>query len=157
MPLSKGTNAYATVEEADAHFADRLGSAAWSAASPHRRGLALMTAASMLDTMPWSGEAVSRDQPMAFPRAGSYFDPRLGTEVEMSGIPGRVAQASMDLALHLVANDDVLESGPSVRNLSVGSISLEFVQKTPKMPQHVRALVGPLLEGGGARLWWRAN
>lgn len=157
MSLTKGTNSYATVEEADVYFADRLGTTAWTAASPFKKAQALITASTMLETLNWLGEAESADQPMSFPRVGEYFDPKVGSVVEMEGIPGRVSVASMDLALHILTDESVLASGGNVRNLTVGSISLEFVQKAPKMPQHVRVTLSPLLENGGRRLWWRAN
>ncbi len=158
MALSKGTNSYATVREADAYFADRLGAAAWGEASDEQKAQALVTASSILDGMSWSGEAVSQDQKMAFPRNGWFFDPFVGAEVEMgAGVPGRVVKAAFELASHYLSEDSALESSGEVRNLSVGSIRLEFIQKASRIPSDVKNLIRPLLVNSGARVWWRAN
>ena len=86
MALIKGTNSYRTVEEADAYFEDRLDAAAWTSASDELKGQALVTATAILDNMNWNGYAVSESQSLAFPRIGSYFDPRKGVEVSFDDV-----------------------------------------------------------------------
>jgi len=158
MSLVKGTNSYATVAEADAYFVDRLDVAAWSGASAEAKGQALVTATSSLDEMSWEGVAVASDQPLAFPRIGSYYDPKAGITVSMpSGTPTRVLNATYELAYHLLNNDGLLDDQGSVTDLSVGSISLSIKSAPSKVPATVSSMVSPLLINNGATLWWRAN
>jgi hypothetical protein len=158
MALVKGTNSYATVEEADAYFADRLDVASWTAATPENKAKALVTASRSLDDMTWTGTAVSEGQSLAFPRNGSYFDPRLGASVEFTAsVPNRVITAVFEMAYHLINNDGALDESGGVKNLKVGSIALDFIQAAPKVPFSVRKLVNPLLMNSGASTWWRAN
>jgi hypothetical protein len=67
MALVKGTNAYADVSDADSYFADRLDVAAWTSADSTMKAQALVTAAGILDQLPWTGTAVSENQALAFP------------------------------------------------------------------------------------------
>jgi hypothetical protein len=159
MALAKGTNSYATVEEADAYFADRIDVAAWASASAEDKAKALVTATQMLDGMNWSGTAVSEGQSLAFPRSTTYFEPRLGQWIILDGttVPLRIIQSMYELAYHLVNNDGVLDESGGVKSLQVGAVRLENVQAAPRIPYGVRAKVAPLLVSGGASGWWRAN
>ena len=158
MALSKGTNSFATVSEADKYFEDRLDSAAWTAATAAQRAQALVTATSMLCELEWSGAASDSSQPLAFPRTGQFYDPMYGTVVELSGsTPARVVRATYELAYHLLNNDGLLDETGGARDISVGTINLSLLQKPARIPQAIRKMVGPLLVNGGARIWWRAN
>lgn len=159
MALVKGTNSYATVAEADKYFADRLDVDAWTNASATQKTQALITATAHLDSMEWSGIAVSDSQPLAFPRSGVFFDPRLGMDVEMSSdsVPSRVITATFELAYHLLNNDGLFDDTGSVKDLSVGSIKLSLVQSPSKTPNSVKRLIKPLQINQGSNLWWRAN
>lgn len=158
MALSKGTNSYATVAEADSYFEDRLDVAAWSSASAEQKAQALTTATSFLDSMEWVGSVVSSSQALAFPRTGSYFDPRLGLAVTMTSvIPDRIVKATYELAYHLLNNDGLFDDTGSVVNLQIASISLNKIQATNKIPVIAKRLIQPLLLNKGSRMWWRAN
>jgi hypothetical protein len=159
MALVKGTNSYVTVAEADAYFEDRLDIAAWSSASSVQKSQALVTATRMLDELEWTGVAVSESQPLAFPRSGAYYDPKLGMDVNFneSTPPTRIVQATYELAYHLLNNDGLLDDTGSVKNLTVGSISLELVIGANKMPNTIRKLIKPLQGSNGSNFWWRAN
>lgn len=159
MALVKGVNSYATVEEADAYFADRLDVAAWTAASSTQKAQALVTATKMLDDIEWTGVAVSDSQTLAFPRSGTYFDPRLGMEISLSdvSVPSRIINATFELAYHLQNNDGLLDDTGLVKNISIGSISLNSVLAPSKIPGVVKTLIKPLQVNSGANLWWRAN
>lgn len=159
MALIKGTNSYVTVEEANAYFADRIDVAAWSAGSSDQKSQALITATSMLDEIDWVGVAVSDSQALAFPRSGAYFDPRLGQDISLSenNVPNRILKATYELAYHLLNNDGLLDDTGSVKNLSIGSISLDLVRTANKFPQVVKNLIKPLRVNGGSNMWWRAN
>ena len=86
MSLLKGTNSYATVVEGDTFFADRIDVDAWVSATDPKKGQALVTATSVLDNMTWTGVVLDVNQLLAFPRSGTYFDPRLGMDIELSEI-----------------------------------------------------------------------
>lgn len=158
MALSKGTNSYATVEEADAYFADRLDVAAWTGADPTQKAQALVTATGILDSLPWTGVAASESQPLAFPRSGFYFDPRLGTTAYFDNtVPTRLFTATMELAYHLLNNDGVLDDTGIVRSLKVGSVELERPISANLIPKMVSRLIKPMLVNAGSNGWWRAN
>lgn len=159
MALVKNTNSYATVAEADTYFNDRLDVAAWTNANATQKAQALVTATRLLDTLHWTGVAVSETQPLAFPRSGMYFDPRLGMDIELndSSVPTRVIQATFELAYHLLNNDGLLDDTGTVQNLNVGSINLTKVLAPNKFPGNVKRLTKPLQINQGANLWWRVN
>ncbi len=158
MALGKGVNSYATVAEADAHFEDRLDVAAWSEAAEAEKAKALVTATQYLDGLEWIGTSVSDSQPLAFPRVGVYYDPKLGREVTLtSSVPSRIVTATFELAYHFLNNDGLLDETGSVTNLQISSISLNEVRAPVKFPSFVRTLVKPLLLSGGSKTWWRAN
>lgn len=159
MALAKGTNSYATVSEADSYFEDRLDVAAWTNASSTQKAQALVTATSFLNDLNWIGTAVSDLQTLAFPRSGMYFDPRLGMEISIDEayIPDRIITATYELAYHLLNNDGLLDDTGLVKNISLGSISLQNVINANKIPTHVKRIIKPLQENNGNNFWWRAN
>jgi len=162
MALAKGTNSYVTVAEADAYFADSLNKTAWTSANSTQKAQALVTATSMIDEKQYTGMVVSDSQELAFPRYGSYFDPKYGTEVVFDDIlvPERIVTATYELAYHLLNNPDVLNSSTTVRDLSVGSISLSHISSSERVPTTVSRLLRPLTLNAGlgsGNTWWRAN
>lgn len=159
MALVKNTNSYVTVAEANTYFGNRLDVAAWDNASDTLKEQSLITATSMLDELRWVGLAASADQPLAFPRTGIYFDPRLGTNVTLDGasVPDRILKATYEQAYHLLNNDGLLDATNRVSSLEVGPIKLERITTANKRPGVVRKLTSPLLERGGMGAWWRAN
>lgn len=158
MALTKGVNSYVTVAEADAYFEDRLDAAAWTSAKSSEKSKALVTATSYLDSLEWTGVAVSHAQSLAFPRAGGYFDPRLGANVSFdANTPSRVIKATYELAYHFLNNDGLLDDTGGVTSLQIASISLTDIKATSKMPSVVSRLIKPLLLNKGSNTWWRAN
>ena len=157
MALSKGTNSYATVDEANAYFEDRLDAAAWSSADSTERAKALVTATGQLDLLSWAGMAISENQPLSFPRNLTYFEPRIGATLTISTVPTRIINATFELAYHLLNNDGLLDDSGSVRSIAVGSINLGLVQAPNKIPSFVNNLIQPLLLNNGSTAWWRAN
>lgn len=155
MALVKGTNSYVTVAEANSYFENRLHSESWDAASESVKAKALVTATKILDQYSWEGEAEDELQPLAFPRVGYYFEPRLNMIIDLRDVPNRVIEATYELALHLMDND-VQAASSSVKSLRVGPISLENIT-TSKTPSSVTKLVKPLLINSGSQSWWRSN
>lgn len=157
MALIKGINSYSTVEEADAYFVDRLDVAAWEEASADLKAKALVTASAHLDNLTWTGIAADKDQPMAFPRIGSWFNSRSGYYETLSGIPSRVVLATCEMAHHLLNNEGLFDDMGRVINLSIQGIDLEQVIPPSKYPTVVKRLIKPLLRNSNERAWWRAN
>lgn len=159
MALAKGTNSYADVTEADAYFANRLDVAAWvDETVPANKEKALVTATMLLDEQLWIGTAISETQPLAFPRSGNFFDPRLGINVNLTNdIPDRVVKATFEIAYHLLNNDGLLDDSGRVNSLRVGSVDLNTIVQPNLIPNVAKRLIQPLLREGGSRSWWRAN
>lgn len=159
MPLVKNVNSYATVEEANAYFADRIDVAAWTNADSNQKSQALITATSMLDNIDWTGVAASESQTLAFPRSGIYFEPRLGKSISLSEttVPDRILKALYELSYHLLNNDGLLDETGSVKNISIGSVNLTNVLTADKIPATVKRFINPLKINGGSNFWWRAN
>lgn len=158
MALAKGVNSYVTVDEADAYFADRLDVAAWTEAGSTEKGQALVTATAVLDDQLWTGVAISTLQPLAWPRAGGYFDTRIGDTVTLDAtVPVRILKATYELAHHLLNNDGLLDNTGEVVSLSISTIKLTKITSANLVPGNVKRLILPLLQTGGSSMWWRAN
>ncbi len=159
MALVKGTNSNVTVAEADSYFGDRIDVAAWDSASATQKAQSLVTATLLLDSLNWTGVAVSDSQSLAFPRTGSYFDPKLGVTVELSNniVTNRISTATFELAYHLLNNDGLLDETGDVKNLTLGKIDLTNIRRPSQLPSIVRNLIRPLLVNTGSNAWWRAN
>jgi hypothetical protein len=159
MALTKGTNSYATVLEADSYFEDKLGGEDWIDLEDSVKSQALITATSLLDDKSWIGIIADSSQSLAWPRIGSFFDPKLGYVVALDSteVPTRIITALYELALHLSANTDVLSSSSSVTDIEVGPIKLKQIQSISVTPTTVTRTVKPLLLNQGSRTWWRAN
>lgn len=159
MALAKGVNSYATVDEAEAYFADRLDVAAWVDADATQKAQSLVTATSVLDDQVWIGAAISESQKLAFPRDGSYHDPKIGTTIMLDAVtpPDRIVRATFELAYHLLNNDGLLDDTGSVTDLNISSISLSRITASNLIPKGVKKTIAPLLRSGGTSMWWRAN
>ena len=157
MALEKGINSYVTVAEADAYFKERVHSTIWCEANFASKTAALITATSLMNNISWIGVASDELQTLSFPRSGSYFEPLLGFDKELEGIPDRVFRATCELALHLLQNEDLLESTSQVTDLTIDTISLTNIRKTSRFPSHIKDIIKPLMLNRGARTWWRNN
>jgi hypothetical protein len=158
MPLSKSVNSYATVAEADAYHDNRLDVAAWTDAPTLEKEKALITATAHLDGMTWVGVAVDAAQLLAFPRRGTYMDPRLGMLVTIptNSTPDRILKACYELAYHFLNNDGLLDDTGLVDDLEITGVKLTGLKSASKTPPVVMNLIKPLLARQGNN-WWRAN
>lgn len=159
MALTKGTNSYCTLAEANAYLVDRLYSDAWSLATDSLKEQALITATRVLDNLNWIGTAISESQLLAFPRSGQYFDPRLGMTIALSdtNIPDRIIKATCELAYHLIQNEGILDDTGKLQSLKVDTISLDFIMPASKIPYSVKGQIKPLQPNNGSRVWFRSN
>lgn len=159
MALAKNFNSFVSLAEAELYFADRLDVDAWTSANDTQKSQALVTATSMLDQLEWVGVAVSESQNLAFPRTGTYFDPKLGYEASMQSVSSymRLSFATYELAYHLLNNDGLLDDSGEVEDLQVGSITLSNLTTPNKIPNIVLRKIRPMLVNRGSKMWWRAN
>jgi len=160
MAIQYKTNSYVTLDEANAYFANRSDSANWLSLNNNRKEDLLVTATNYLDdSVEFVGVAVSTSQPLAWPRLGSYFDPKYGSTVLLpeTEVPDRVKRATNEMALHLIDNPGVLSSSAIVDEIKVGAISLKDIRNPSKAPHTVRLALGPLRRGfGGTSAMWRS-
>lgn len=140
-----GANSYATVAQARAYFVGRrLHSAAWILATADTQAIALKHASALLDAeFTWTGTTpVNARQGLAWPFTDAVD--RYGNEIV--GVPKAVRDATCELALHILAQDRLVErEGVGLLSLRVDVISMTFDKKdTPRaIPPHVaRMLVG---------------
>lgn len=160
--VQEGTNSFVSLDKANSYFAQRLDVSAWVSATDEDKEKALITATMRLNDLPWVGYAETLDG-LAFPRKGSYRDPKTGQIVDLSsGIPYRISLATMELAHHLLENDGVLDSGTTMDLLKVGPITIQNMHAAPQWPLSIVDSLKPLLQGGsirgaGAGMWWRNN
>lgn len=158
MALVKGSNSYATVQEADIYFEDRLDVAAWTEADDEQKSKALVTATSYLDTLNWLGYVDDEAQKLRFPAVGTYFDPKFNRQMPLNPVPQRIIQATFELAYHFLNNDGLLDETGSVVDLQVSSIQLTRVVAPSKMPSFVKTIINPILQNSGNnKQWFRAN
>jgi len=158
MALSKGVNSYVTLADAEAYFVDRLDVAAWTEATDPEKEKALVTATAVLDELLWTGIAVIASQPLAWPRLGSYYDPKVGTMIALDNtVPTRIINATYEQAYHLLNNDGLFDDVGGAKSIDLYDISLTNITKASKLSLIVDRLTRPLLVNSGASLWWRAN
>jgi len=170
MAITKGTNSFVNLSEANSYFEDRLDVAAWNNAECEYKEQALVTASLTLDQMRWKGSVVSATQALAFPRRdGSFKDHSRGlsltfdanytfsttdeTETSLKRDIRLIRRATYELAYHLLNNDGLLDSTGEIKEVGVGSISLGDIKNASTTPRVVRRIIEPMLNKSG-NSWW---
>ena len=154
MALVKGTNSYATAAEADSYFGDMASRDAWSASAVKEQ--LLITATQMVDENTWTGAVIDEDQALAFPREGTYFDPKMGIMREMSEVPERIVNAVFEQAYHILLNDGLGDDTGGVTDVEVSGIVINNIKGPKRLGSKVGVLIRPLLSNSSGS-WWRAN
>jgi hypothetical protein len=183
MSLVLGVNSYATLDEAELYFENRLDVAAWSTADDDTKEQALVTATSYLDQLSFAGYTTEDTQNLAWPRVGGVNLLSRGRDLVFSStytwadISGSasfeaafkalpyeiqlVKQATFEQAYHLINNDGLLDyTGDSPDSIKVGSITLDGLGRTssaPERPSVVNKLLRPIRSIGGQHTWFRSN
>jgi hypothetical protein len=154
-------NSYATVEEANAYFDDRLNSQSWTQAIADDKLRALIMAAARLNEENWRGERVNTNQALAWPRydvekkdaihygsfgygyTHGYYEAYLHTE-----IPLPVKRAQMELALAYLEGVDE-EQPDQIDSFSMDGLSVSRRISRPQaaMPAPVSRLLSGLIQG----------
>lgn len=155
--LTVGTDSYITVGYADEYIGGhyRSGSAQrerWEALGEEERESFLKAACEELERVKWHGRAVSKDQPLSFPRL-PYQD-RTAEEA-----PERIKKAQAELALWLSdeqGQEDLQQREQirlqGIKSINLGSLSMTFADGAKSelalvCPAAVR-LITPYLNGG---------
>ena len=157
--LTAGTDSYVTVEYADEYIAEHylpesIEQKRWSDLGTEEKEIRLRLACEELEQLPWQGATITKDQPLAFPRAP--YQTFSATEA-----PPKVKNAQVELALW--RSDDQAQTDVAqreqlklegVQSVSLGSLSMSFsgdganvVASALTCPK-VRTLVLPYIRGG---------
>lgn len=145
-------NSYVTVEEADAYFADRSGSANWETIVD--KEARLITASRLLDWyLSFKGSKVSFSQSMQFPRYGMVSVS--GNEYPSTLIPNEVKFAVFELTLSSLSGDRTMDNSlAGIEQVKAGSL---FIKATPAgynstkasvIPEHIQKLLSDLVAQG---------
>lgn len=144
-----GANSYATNAEADAYFADRLYSTAWTGATEGDQDAALIMATRGIDALCYRGTAGSATQALQFPRTGLKLPTGYGTTA--TAIPRLIKEATYEYALFLLnaSTDATLERDQVAEGLSelrAGPVTLKFRDDFDHraLPGNVRAMIPDL-------------
>ena len=158
MALQYLENSYVTLNEANTYLSDRYGSDAWALLSNDGKEDLLVSATRSLDQEIWTGVAVSTSQLLAWPRSGTYFEPKQGTIVDLPEDmpPLRIKEATYEMALHYIGNPDALATGSTVSSMKVGSIELTGIRAASSTSSAARTAYKPLLANSGSSNVWRA-
>lgn len=158
LELIVGVNSNATYQEILEYFADRPFSEGWLDLPEGTQKKLSMMACRILDDRDWIGVSETEEQVLAFPRKGTYYEPKLGRDVELSGVPGRIKLAQNELAEHLRKNPDLFEESGGVRSFRLDTLELHDIKAAPLIPSIVRRLIAPLINSANSlNVWWRAN
>lgn len=175
MALTKGTNSYVTLNEAEDYFEDRIGNSQWDSANDATKEQALVTAWQILDLLPYAGITLAATQVMAWPRsipAGTLgADPRTGrdTVLEASNYtltgnidgsvyaPIQIRTGQFELALHLIKNPDIIQDASLVQNLTLGTLALDNITRVSILPNYIRRFLAPYYVPGNSASWFLAN
>lgn len=128
------SNSYATAAQADAFFADRGASAAWTAANQTQKEQSLIAASDYIDAkFSFVGQRNSASQAMAWPRTGAS-DSVEGYDVPTNVVPSAVVKTAIVLAGKVLGGEVLLtddDRGGFIKSASVGSLSVTYADGAP--------------------------
>jgi hypothetical protein len=156
-PGAATANSYVSSSEADDYFDERLGSSAWKNATDTDKESALMLATALLDSnFVWTGQATTEEQALGWYRTGMLT--RNGFPIDDTLIPRELKVATLELALHILANNIFTPTAvdKGIKRLKASSAEIEYFQKETDgtvasvssltIPDYIRALLVPS--------WW---
>ena len=138
-------NSYVTDAEATAYFIGRLNAEAWDVALDPEA--ALLSAARRLDQESYRGTSAEAAQALAWPRSGVTDED--GRTVASDAIPDRVKRAQMELALAMLGDDLLADTGlEGFESVKVGPLDVTPRHRTAgALPANVRRELAPFLAG----------
>lgn len=154
---SATANSYATTDDADTYFDERLQSSAWTGetdADVQKR--ALIEATRRIDQETFEGERSTTGQALKWPRIGAADED--GNEYDSDEIPTIVIHATYELALALLnsnadSTDLLADSGlEGFKRVKVGPLEVEprHAQDAGELPDNVHRLLKPVLQTTGS-------
>lgn len=145
MTLIVGTNAYISRADADAYFAGRLHSTAWTGTSEANRDAALRMATKAIDRLAFGGRRALDTQALAWPRV--WVRDGEGRILPAGEVPGAVREACCEWALHMLQHDPAARPADIARR-KVGDLEVEYRPGArDRLPPTVRELLAPFLRG----------
>lgn len=143
-PGAPNANSYVTLARANELLALRLFTGTWSDGPDATNEAALAWATSLLDTIPWLGNATYADQALAFPMTG--LRRANGQVVDGTTIPIEIERATSDFAVRLKTTDFTAISSIAQRGiteLTAGPVKLKFAEGfvAPVIPSAIMALI----------------
>ena len=139
LELIPGSNAYATLDEAEGYMAALAYCEAWKNATEEQKIAAIVQAARWMGTLCWAGRKATKGQALAWPREGALDAD--GYEVDPASIPHLVKDANAEFAFRLLTKD---RAGDAKKGVRVAGITTPD-QERELVPQSVRDLLGCLL------------
>lgn len=154
-----GANSYVTVAGADAYFDERLGSAAWGAATSDEKARAVIMATRRLEILRYAGSKTDTDQALQWPRYG-VLDVN-GLLYDSDAIPEAVKRATYELAFRYVTDaasgDPLAGSGlEGYSEVKVGELAVkvrgegEGGKSKTDLPEFVEETLEHMLAAGGS-------
>lgn len=163
MAITVGVDSYIDIIGADAYFAGRLYSEAWTSATPENKEKALKQATKAIDRQPLKGRPVNLTQALAFPRC--YFVPGAPpSQYRFDLLPGWWCETEVPQAVKDACCEEalaLLERGNSqrrklqqegVQSASIGGVSETYVPGSGKglLSMEAQELLKPYLAGAVA-------
>lgn len=146
---------YADTTTATSYVTAMIGGDAtsWLAATADDKARTLVSATRMLDRQDWSGTKTDSAQALDWPRTGVVDAD--GIAVDSATVPDAVVDASIELAVALLANPDLQAAqsgGKSVRRVDAKGVSVEFFapESFGRFPTVVQELVGAFLSANAS-------
>lgn len=122
--------AYASVAEANAYWADRNSPAAWTASTDAQKEAALRMASAYLDLRNsglWRGSRYSAPQRLAWPRSGVVVD---GVTFDVTPLPRLLKEACIEAALKQRTETAGLLPDDATPNVTSESVSVGSLSKS---------------------------
>lgn len=145
-------NCYATVEEANAYFADRANADAWASSTEQEQ--LLITASRLIDwQLQFAGYKTSELQSMQFPRTGIVL--ASGYSVPSDIIPTELKYAVFELALSSVGTDRVSDNPlAGLDTVTAGPLTIKTSDssnnpKNQTIPDYIRGMLSGYLASIG--------
>lgn len=149
---ANNANSYCDAAFANAYFATRFNSAAWTIATDPNKETALIQATIMLDSMfDWVGDIFnvngnSSGQALRWPRYNAYdLD---GRYLPTDSVPTVIKNAECEMAIFLLENQDYTGEIREIDRVRVSSILVDFDNNASNFPIATRVI--DMLRGYGS-------
>jgi len=149
MAITKGTDSYADIADADTYHLGRLHNDEWLNASTATKEAALKWATRMLDALSWEGQKTDSNQALKWPRTYVYDDN--GDQLDTATIPQFLIDATSEYAFQLIKSDRESDSdSQGISEVKAGEVEVVFnnSDRASKTPSSVyRLIIGYLATG----------